>query len=128
MAQRFVQPVAPYAAPPGLDTVPFSAVPFDSASPATEVIKKGLQYVHVSTKSTANEATAYLVGDACGNEYYTKANVASNINQTIDCSIVSVFQGSLSITVPKDIDAASLLAFVSILVDAAMVEITAVNV
>lgn len=127
MAQRFIKPVSPYVAPPGLDTVPFAAVPFDSATPATEVIKKGMQFVHVSTKSTANEATAYLVGDACGNQYYTKANVASNINQTVDCSIVSIFQGSLSVTVPKDIDTAALAAFVTVLVDAAMVEINAAN-
>lgn len=123
MALRFVEPVAPYELPAGLDVNPPVPVAFDPASPSTEIIQKGKQFVHVSTKSTLNQATAYEVSNACGDKYYIKANVASNINKLIDCAIVSVFQGSLSVTVPRDIDAASVAVFVTSLVDALMEEI-----
>lgn len=130
MTQRFVKPVAPYSAPAGLTSgdVPFAAVPFDPDAPNTEIVKKGTQFVHTATKSTTNGAVAYLVQDACSNEYYVKANASSNINQTVDCQIVSIFSGSLSLTVPRDIDAAAIAEFVDTLVSMISTAVSEANV
>lgn len=126
MAARFIRPLSPFVAPPGLTSsdVPLSAIPFDANAPSTEIIDKGQQYSHTATKSTVNDPSGYQAPDACGNLYYSKVNVASNINQTVDCNIVSIFQGSLSVTVPEDITALELAEFVATLTALVMTKLT----
>lgn len=117
MPQRFIKPVAPYTAPTGLTAgdLPLVAVLFDPESPNTEILDKSVQFQHVQTKSTVNNATAYQEPDACGNLFYTKGGASSNINMLVDCNLVAVFSGSLSVTVPADISSTDFLAFVDLL-------------
>lgn len=117
MPQRFIRPVAPYLAPTGLTAgdLPFAAVPFDADAPTTEIMDKSVQFQHVQTKSTVNNATAYREPDACGNLYFTKGGVSSNINALVDCNLVGIFSGSLSVTVPSDITEPDFAEFVETL-------------
>lgn len=105
MANRILKPKTPYAQPAGFEAgaVPFSPSPFLPDDPQSEIVDKDVQFVHPCTKSTFNKPTAFKEPDACGNEYYIKGNIASSINQLVECGIVSIFQGSLSLTVAADV-------------------------
>lgn len=127
MPQRFIKPVSPYEAPVGLQAgaLPLASVPFDPLTPNLEILDKSVQFQHVQTKSTVNNATAYQEPDACGNLFYTKGGVSSNINMLVDCNLVAVFSGSLSVTVPADITTADFSAFVETLVGSLYAKISA---
>lgn len=128
MANRILKPKGPYEAPEGFQpgSVPISAVAYNPETPETEIVDKDVQFVHPCSKSTFNKPTGYHDPDSCGNEYYTKANVASSINQIVDCGIVSIFQGSLSVTVARDVTKTEFDDLVDSLTEALWVKIQAI--
>lgn len=128
MANRFLKPTAPYTSPEAFlaANLPLAEVAYDPENPSTETVDKDVQFVNVCSKSTFNVPTGYHNPDACGNEFYTKANVASNIKNTKECGLTDVFIGSLSVTVPRDISESEFKVFTDALVAALYLKIAEV--